>query len=67
MRVWKVGNVPWSTLIRVLQFALPSDVIIDASMPAAIRESGKMWGADGALHDMKAVILIAAMRAFTLR
>ena len=35
---------------------VPSDVIIDASMPAAIRESGKMWGADDDLHDMKAVI-----------
>ena len=35
---------------------VPSDIIIDASMPAAIRESGKMWGPDGDLHDMKAVI-----------
>tara|TARA_R110002072_G_scaffold13418_9_gene56212 strand:+ start:809 stop:3019 length:2211 start_codon:yes stop_codon:yes gene_type:complete len=35
---------------------VPSDIIIDASMPAAIRESGKMWGPDGELHDMKAVI-----------
>ncbi len=35
---------------------VPSDVIIDASMPAAIRAGGKMWGPDGALHDMKAVI-----------
>lgn len=35
---------------------VPSDVIIDASMPAAFRDSGKMWGADGKLHDMKAVI-----------
>jgi len=35
---------------------VPSDVIIDASMPAAIRASGKMWGADGELHDMKAMI-----------
>jgi isocitrate dehydrogenase len=35
---------------------VPSDVIVDASMPAMIRESGKMWGADGALHDTKAVI-----------
>ena len=35
---------------------VPSDVIIDASMPAAIRESGKMWGPDGELHDMNAVI-----------
>jgi isocitrate dehydrogenase len=35
---------------------VPSDVIVDASMPAMIRESGKMWGADGKLHDVKAVI-----------
>jgi isocitrate dehydrogenase len=35
---------------------VPSDVIIDASMAAAIRTSGKMWGADGDLHDMKAMI-----------
>jgi isocitrate dehydrogenase len=35
---------------------VPSDVIIDASMPAAIRSSGKMWGPDGKLHDMVAMI-----------
>lgn len=35
---------------------VPSDVIIDASMPAALRSSGKMWGPDGELHDMKAII-----------
>ncbi len=35
---------------------VPSDVIIDASMPAAIRASGKMWGPDNKLHDIKAVI-----------
>ncbi len=35
---------------------VPSDVIIDASMPAAIRSSGKMWGTDGQLHDTKAMI-----------
>ena len=35
---------------------VPSDVIIDASMPAAIRSSGKMWGPDGKLADTKAVI-----------
>jgi isocitrate dehydrogenase len=35
---------------------VPSDVIIDASMAAAIRTSGKMWGADGELHDTKAMI-----------
>ncbi|MBC3539235.1 NADP-dependent isocitrate dehydrogenase [Rufibacter sediminis] len=34
----------------------PNDVIIDASMPAAIRSSGKMWGADGKLHDTKYMI-----------
>ncbi len=35
---------------------VPSDVIIDASMPAAIRSSGKMWGPDGKLHDTRAMI-----------
>ena len=35
---------------------VPSDVIIDASMPAAIRDSGKMWGSDGKLYDTKAMI-----------
>jgi isocitrate dehydrogenase len=35
---------------------VPSDVIVDASMPAAIRSSGKMWGPDGKLHDTKAMI-----------
>ncbi len=35
---------------------VPSDVIVDASMPAAIRTSGKMWGPDGELHDAKLVI-----------
>jgi isocitrate dehydrogenase len=35
---------------------VPSDVIVDASMPAMIRDSGRMWGADGKLHDTKAVI-----------
>ncbi len=35
---------------------VPSDVIVDASMPAMIRTSGKMWGPDGATHDTLAVI-----------
>lgn len=35
---------------------VPSDVIIDASMPAMIRDSGKMWGPDGKLHETKALI-----------
>jgi len=35
---------------------VPNDVIVDASMPAAIRASGMMWGTDGKLHDTKAMI-----------
>ncbi len=35
---------------------VPSDVIIDASMPAMIRSSGKMWNSEGNLQDTKAVI-----------
>jgi len=35
---------------------VPSDVIVDASMPAMIRNSGKMWNMDGELQDTKAVI-----------
>ena len=35
---------------------VPSDVIVDASMPAMIRNSGRMWGADGAEYDTKAVL-----------
>ena len=35
---------------------VPSNVIIDASMPAAIRSSGQMWGPDGKLHDTNYVI-----------
>jgi isocitrate dehydrogenase len=35
---------------------VPSDIIIDASMPAAIRTSGQMWGPDGKLHDTKSII-----------
>ncbi|KYK21670.1 isocitrate dehydrogenase [Thermoplasmatales archaeon SG8-52-2] len=35
---------------------VPSDTIIDASMPAAIRNSGRMWGPDGELHDTKFTI-----------
>ena len=35
---------------------VPSDIIVDASMPAALRSSGKMWGPDGKLKDTKAMI-----------
>ncbi len=35
---------------------VPSDIIIDASMPAALRTSGQMWNPQGQLQDMKAII-----------
>ncbi len=35
---------------------VPSDIIVDASMPVVIRDAGKMYGADGKLHDTKAMI-----------
>ena len=35
---------------------VPSDIIVDASMPVVVRDSGKMWGPDGKLHDVKAMI-----------
>jgi isocitrate dehydrogenase len=48
---------PWSIPTRGSPgLHVPSDVIIDASMPAMIRESGRMWGADGKLHDVDAAI-----------
>jgi isocitrate dehydrogenase len=34
----------------------PNDIIVDASMPVVVRESGKMWGPDGKLHETKAMI-----------
>jgi isocitrate dehydrogenase len=34
----------------------PNDIIVDASMPVVVRESGRMWGTDGKLHDTKAMI-----------
>jgi isocitrate dehydrogenase len=40
----------------ITNFHSPNDVIVDASMPAMIRNSGKMWGADGRLKDVKAVM-----------
>lgn len=42
--------------LGITNLHVPSDIIIDASMPAAIRSSGKMWGPDGKLHDTKAII-----------
>ena len=40
----------------ITNFHVPSDIIIDASMAASIRNSGKMWGADGAEHDTLAMV-----------
>ena len=40
----------------ISNFHSPSDVIVDASMPAMIRIGGKMWGADGRPKDTKAVM-----------
>ena len=54
------GNRPKLAMVDsdkgITNLHVPSDVIIDASMPAMIRDSGKMWGADGERHDCKAVI-----------
>ncbi|MDF1549133.1 MAG: NADP-dependent isocitrate dehydrogenase, partial [Bacteroidales bacterium] len=41
-----------------------NDIIIDASMPVVVRDSGKMWGPDGKLHDTKAVIPDASYATF---
>lgn len=41
---------------NISNFHIPSDVIIDASMPAMIKSSGKMWNKKGDLKDTKAVI-----------
>ena len=40
----------------ITNFHSPNDVIVDASMPAMIRNGGKMWGADGKPYDSKAVM-----------
>jgi len=41
---------------RITNLHVPSDVIVDASMPAMIRNSGQMWGPDGKAKDTKAVM-----------
>ena len=54
----------------ITNFHVPSDMIVDASMPAMIRSSGKMWGRDGKLADTKALIpdrSYAAVYVETLR
>jgi isocitrate dehydrogenase len=44
---------------------VPSDVIVDASMPAMIRTSGKMWNKDGKAQDTLAVIRTAHAGIYT--
>ena len=46
---------------------VPSDVIVDASMPAMIRESGSMWGADGKLHDVQGRDPGSQLRTMSIR
>ena len=45
---------------------VPSDVIVDASMPPMIRDSGKMWNTDNELQDVKAVIPDSTYAVFTM-
>ncbi len=52
-------RAPWAMVDSdhgITNLHVPSDVIVDASMPAAIRASGQMWGADGKPHDTLAMI-----------
>ena len=55
-----VANRPALAMVNsdkgITNLHVPSDVIIDASMPAMIRTSGQMWGPDGQPRDTKAVI-----------
>ena len=54
------GNRPDVAMVNsdkgITNLHVPSDVIIDASMPAMIRSSGQMWNNDGQLQDTKAII-----------
>lgn len=51
---------PWLAMVDsgkgITNLHVPSDVIIDASMPCVVRDSGKMWNKDDALEDVKCVI-----------
>ncbi|MFP6700319.1 MAG: NADP-dependent isocitrate dehydrogenase [Planctomycetaceae bacterium] len=42
--------------LGITNLHVPSDIIIDASMPVVVRDSGTMWGPDGGQHDVKCVI-----------
>jgi len=51
---------PWLAMVDsgrgITNLHVPSDVIVDASMPVVVRDSGKMWSKDNALEDVKCVI-----------
>ncbi len=52
-------NAEWAMVDSengITNLHVPSDIIIDASMPAMIRNSGKMWNRDGKIKDTKAII-----------
>ena len=55
-----IAQCPDLTMVNsdkgITNLHVPSDIIIDASMPAMIRNSGKMWDKEGALRDTKALI-----------
>ena len=66
-RVSGAGPKTSRALQRVSMDHTPSDIIVDASMPAMIRNGGKMWGADGRLKDTKAVMPESTFAASTRR
>lgn len=51
---------PWLAMVNsdkgITNLHVPSDVIIDASMPVVVRDSGKMWNRDNELEDVKCII-----------
>ena len=53
-----MNRIPRCCLNKLLIFVkhVPSDIIIDASMPVVIRDSGQMWNRDGELEDTKCLV-----------
>jgi isocitrate dehydrogenase len=53
-------NRPWLAMVDsgrgITNLHVPSDVIVDASMPCVVRDSGKMWNKDNQLEDVKCII-----------
>ena len=54
------GDRPWLAMVNsdkgITNLHVPSDVIIDASMPVVVRDSGKMWNKIGEMEDTKCLI-----------